>query len=116
MDDAGRQPTYCFEGFRLDTQRRTLSAPDGRTVPLAPKTLDTLCHLVTRAGQVVTKRELLEAIWPHVVVEENNLNQAISQLRRVLGERPEEHRFIVTEPGRGYRFVARVSMDRGVLG
>ena len=57
---------------------------------------------------MIGKRELLEAIWPHVVVEENNLNQAISQLRRALGERPEEQRFIVTEPGRGYRFVAVV--------
>lgn len=113
MDDAKRQPTYVFEGFRLDTQRRTLSASDGRLVPLAPKTLDTLCHLVARAGQVVGKRELLETIWPHVVVEENNLNQAISQLRRALGERPEEHRFIVTEPGRGYRFVARVGTETG---
>jgi TolB-like protein/DNA-binding winged helix-turn-helix (wHTH) protein/Tfp pilus assembly protein PilF len=117
VDDAERQPTsYVFEGFRLDVQRRTLAAPDGRPVPLAPKTLDTLCHLVARAGHVVGKRELLEAIWPHVVVEENNLNQAISQLRRALGERPDEHRFIVTEPGRGYRFVARVETDAAVLG
>ena len=111
MDDSERQPTYLFEGFRLDAQRRTLVGPDGRAVALAPKTLDTLCHLVARAGQVVGKRELLEAIWPHVIVEENNLNQAISQLRRALGERPEEHRFIVTEPGRGYRFVARISLE-----
>jgi serine/threonine-protein kinase len=57
---------------------------------------------------LITKRELLEAIWPHVVVEENNLTQAISALRRTLGETPEAHRFIVTEPGRGYRLVASV--------
>lgn len=111
MDDSERQPTYLFEGFRLDTRRRTLVGPDGRAVALAPKTLDTLCYLAARAGQIVGKRELLEAIWPHVIVEENNLNQVVSQLRRALGERPEEHRFIVTEPGRGYRFVASVGVD-----
>ena len=53
---------------------------------------------------------MLDAIWPNVVVEENNLNQCISTLRRVLGERPTEHRFLVTEPGRGYRFVASVAV------
>ncbi len=111
MDDAEREQIYLFEGFRLDKRRRTLLGLDGRPVPLAPKTLDTLCHLVARAGQLVGKRELLEAIWPHVIVEENNLTQAISQLRRALGERPEEHRFIVTEPGRGYRFVANVAIE-----
>src|SRR6185503_18865928 len=51
---------------------------------------------------------LLEGVWPHVVVEENNLNKTISTLRAVFGETRDEHRFIVTEPGRGYRFVARV--------
>ncbi|HET7608545.1 MAG TPA: winged helix-turn-helix domain-containing protein, partial [Gammaproteobacteria bacterium] len=81
MDDSERQPTYLFEGFRLDTRRRTLVGPDGRAVALAPKTLDTLCYLAARAGQIVGKRELLEAIWPHVIVEENNLNQVVSQLR-----------------------------------
>lgn len=59
----------------------------------------------------------MEAIWPNVVVDENNLNQAISTLRRVLGEVPGEHRFVVTEPGRGYRFVAHVKRDESpVLG
>ena len=81
---------------------------------LAPKVFDTLLYLVERPGQLIAKRELLEAIWPHVVVEENNLNQAISALRRVLGETPGAHRFIVTEPGRGYRLVAsvRTILDR----
>jgi TolB-like protein/DNA-binding winged helix-turn-helix (wHTH) protein len=111
VDHSESQPTYVFEGFRLDTQHRTLFGADGRPVPLPPKTLDTLCHLVARAGQVVRKRDLMEAVWPHVVVEENNLNQAISQLRRALGEKPDDRRFIVTEPGRGYRFVARLDED-----
>ena len=108
MSNPGRQPTYEFEGFRLDAQRRILSRADGEAIPLAPKVFDTLLYLVERPGQLLDKRELLEAIWPHVVVEENNLNQAISALRRVLGETPGAHRFIVTEPGRGYRLVASV--------
>ena len=108
MSGSDTQPTYAFEGFRLDAQRRVLSRADGEPIPLAPKVFDTLLYFVERPGQLLDKRELLEAIWPHVVVEENNLNQAISALRRVLGETPGSHRFIVTEPGRGYRFVASV--------
>jgi TolB-like protein/DNA-binding winged helix-turn-helix (wHTH) protein len=112
MNGAEELPTYLFEGFRLDAQRRVLSQEDGRTIPLPPKALDTLLYFVEHRGRLLDKHALLAAIWPHVVVEENNLNQTISQLRRVLGERPEEHRFIVTEPGRGYRFVASVSTRR----
>lgn len=103
------QPVYAFDGFRLDAQHRVLLRANGEAIPLAPKVFDTLLHFVERPGQLIAKRELLEAIWPHVVVEENNLNQAISALRRVLGETPAAHRFIVTEPGRGYRFVAAVT-------
>jgi TolB-like protein/DNA-binding winged helix-turn-helix (wHTH) protein len=109
MSDAVAQPVYAFDGFRLDAQRRVLSRANGEQIPLAPKVFDTLLYLVERPGQLIAKRELLEAIWPHVVVEENNLNQAVSALRRVLGETPGAHRFIVTEPGRGYRLVASVS-------
>ena len=89
MNDTVMQPTYAFEGFRLDAQHRVLSRTNGQPISLAPKVFDTLLYLVERPGQLIGKRELLEAIWPHVVVEENNLNQAISQLRRALGERPE---------------------------
>jgi DNA-binding winged helix-turn-helix (wHTH) protein len=108
MIDTVVQPTYAFEGFRLDAQHRVLSRADGEPVPLAPKVFDMLLYFVERPGQLIAKRELLEAIWPHVVVEENNLTQAISALRRILGETPGAHRFIVTEPGRGYRLVASV--------
>jgi serine/threonine-protein kinase len=108
MNDTVFQPTYAFEGFRLDAQHRVLSRADGQPIPLAPKVFDTLLYFVERPGQLIAKRELLEAIWPHVVVEENNLTQAISALRRILGETPGAHRFIATEPGRGYRLVASV--------
>jgi TolB-like protein/DNA-binding winged helix-turn-helix (wHTH) protein len=109
MSDTIVNPTYAFEGFRLDAQRRVLSGANGEPIALAPKVFETLLYLVERPGQLIAKRELLEAIWPHVVVEENNLNQAISALRRVLGETPGSNRFIVTEPGRGYRLVAVVT-------
>lgn len=99
---------YRFNGFRVDPVRRLLFGADERPISLKPKVFDTLLYLVERPGELVAKEALLEAVWPHVVVEENNLNKAISTLRAVFGETRDEHRFIVTEPGRGYRFVARV--------
>ena len=78
---------------------------------IAPRVLahSTRCSFSssTRANSL-DKSTLMAAVWPKAVVEENNLNQHISALRRVLGERPDEHHFIVTIPGRGYRFVATV--------
>lgn len=107
MDEPPHEP-YEFDGFRVDPVRRMLIGPDGQPVRLKPKVFDTLLYLVQHPHELLDKRTLLKAVWPNVVVEENNLNQAISTLRRVLGERPEDHRFILTEPGRGYRFVATV--------
>lgn len=101
---------YEFGQFRLDALRRVLtSGVDGQPLQVSGKALDTLLYLVERAGQVLDKRTLMSAIWPDVVVEEGNLTQTIHTLRRVLGERPDEHRFIVTVAGRGYRFVADVT-------
>jgi serine/threonine-protein kinase len=98
-----------FHGYCLDFVRRQLLDPDGAPVPLMPKAVETLVYLVRHAGHTVSKDELLRAVWPNVVVEENNLTQNISALRRALGEKLGEHRFIVTIPGQGYRFVAPVS-------
>ncbi len=97
-----------FGGFRLDKGKRLLTEISGEGVPLMPKVFDTLVFLVDNAGKVVSKDELLAAIWADTVVEENNLTQNISSLRRVFGEKPGEHRFISTIPGRGYKFVAEV--------
>jgi TolB-like protein/DNA-binding winged helix-turn-helix (wHTH) protein len=100
---------YEFGEFRLDALRRVLSSrTDGQPVQVTGKVFDTLLYMVERAGQVLDKRTLLTALWPDVVVEEGNLTQTVHTLRRVLGETPDEHRFIVTVPGRGYRFVAEV--------
>lgn len=101
--------TYEFGDFRLDAARRLLLPKDGdRALPLTARAFDTLLYLVERPGELLSKAALMGAIWPDVVVEENSLNQNISLLRRVLGESPGEYRFIVTVPGRGYRFVAEV--------
>src|SRR5687768_13246215 len=101
--------TYEFGDFRLDAARRLLLLKSGaRALPLTSRAFDTLLYLVEHPGKLLSKATLIGAIWPDVVVEENSLNQNISLLRRVLGEHPGEYRFIVTEPGRGYRFVAEV--------
>jgi serine/threonine-protein kinase len=99
---------YDFGDFRLDQGRRTLLGRDGATVPLAAKAFETLSYLVEHAGSVVDKDELMRAVWPDTAVEENNLTQNISQLRRLFGEGRGEHRYIATVPGRGYQFVAKV--------
>ena len=108
--------SYEFGEFRLDTRRRLLlSRHDGRIVALTTKAIDTLLYLVEHAGAVVDKGMLIKNVWPNVRVEENSLSQCISALRRALGEDPLEHRFILTAPGRGYRFIAElsvVSMER----
>jgi DNA-binding winged helix-turn-helix (wHTH) protein/TolB-like protein/Tfp pilus assembly protein PilF len=97
---------HCrFESFHLDVQTRELRAGDGSVVALTGKAFDTLCCLIENRDRVVGKDELLAAVWPGRVVEENNLTQAISALRRALGS---EHRYIATVSGRGYRFVAEV--------
>jgi TolB-like protein len=100
---------YEFGEFHLDVARRLLMPKTGgRPLPLTAKAFDTLLYLVEHPGELLDKSSLMQAIWPDVVVEENNLNQNISLLRRTLGECPGEHRFIVTVPGWGYRFVAPV--------
>jgi TolB-like protein/DNA-binding winged helix-turn-helix (wHTH) protein/tetratricopeptide (TPR) repeat protein len=100
---------YEFGDFELDALRRVLvSRADGQQVDITGRVFEALVYFVERPGQLVDKKALIEALWPHVVVEEGNLTQTIHTLRRVLGERPGEHRYIATVPGRGYRFVADV--------
>lgn len=99
---------YEFGDFRVDAGKRLLMGLDGRPLPLTPKAFDTLLYLVQHADAVLEKETLMNAIWPDTAVEENNLNQSISALRRALGGNRNDHRYIVTVPGRGYRFVAPV--------
>jgi TolB-like protein/DNA-binding winged helix-turn-helix (wHTH) protein/tetratricopeptide (TPR) repeat protein len=105
----GRRTIYEFGEFRLDDKRRVLqSRTAGQPLQVTGRVFDTLLYFIERPGELLDKRGLMQALWPNVVVEEANLTQTIHTLRRVLGERPDEHRYIVTVPGRGYRFVADV--------
>lgn len=99
---------YGFGSFRVDTSKRTLLR-DGKQVRLTPKVFDTLLVLLENSGRVIEKDEMMDKVWPDTVVEENNLNVNISILRKALEERPSGRQFIVTIPGRGYRFAAIVS-------
>jgi DNA-binding winged helix-turn-helix (wHTH) protein/TolB-like protein/Tfp pilus assembly protein PilF len=102
---------YAFGEFRIDTMARQLSRQEGARVALTPRAFDTLLYLVQHAGILLGKDELMAAIWPGRVVEENNLNQSISTLRKALGTNGDGERYIVTEPGRGYRFAAAVRTE-----
>lgn len=103
-------PFTCYEfgPFRLDPIRRRLWR-EGTAVPLRPKAFELLVALAERSGQDVEKDELIRLVWPDAIVEENNLPHTISKLRKALNERIDQHDYIVTLPGRGYRFVARVT-------
>src|ERR1035438_3631585 len=106
---------YEFDDFRVDPGRRLLLGRESRQVPLTPKAFDTLVFLVQHTDVVLGKETLMRAIWADTAVEENNLNQCISVLRRALGEKRGENRYIVTVPGRGYRFVAPVNKRKPTI-
>jgi TolB-like protein/DNA-binding winged helix-turn-helix (wHTH) protein/Tfp pilus assembly protein PilF len=105
---------YEFGEFRLDPANHLLSRRDGTPVRLTSRIFDTLVFMVEHHGTVLDKERLMEAVWSDSIVEENNLAQSISKLRQVLGEKPGTHRFIVTVPGRGYRFAADVTVRDGI--
>ncbi|MEP6636000.1 MAG: tetratricopeptide repeat protein [Acidobacteriota bacterium] len=112
MIDTTQRDIYEFDAFRLDAAQRVLLRL-GEPVPLTPRVFDTLLYLVQHHGKVIEKDELMREIWQDAVVEENNLNQNVSTLRRVFGESRGENRFIVTVPGHGYRFAADVRKSTG---
>src|SRR3990170_3639677 len=90
---------YEFGGFRLDKHQRLLFRREGEPVPLTPKAFAVLLALVENSGRTLSKDELLDRVWGETFVEEANLTQTISVLRRKLGENKNEHRYILTEPG-----------------
>ncbi len=99
-------PVFAFAEFILHPTRRELSR-HGVPVELGSRAIDVLLALLRRHGQVAAKSDIMSEVWPGVVVEENNLTTQIAAVRRALGE-AEGRRFILTVPGRGYRFVADV--------
>ena len=103
---------YEFGPFRVDPARETLLKA-GVAVPLTPKTFQILLVLVRHGKEVVTKDDLMKTVWPDTFVEEANLSRNIFMLRKALGETAQDHRYIVTVPGRGYRLAENVRMLPG---
>ncbi|MFL6233370.1 MAG: tetratricopeptide repeat protein [Thermoanaerobaculia bacterium] len=98
---------YEFDAFRVDPVRRLLSR-DGEPVAITPKAFSILVALLEKPGEVVEKTELLERVWPGAFVTEANLTQNIFSLRKCLGERANDNRYIVTVPGQGYSFAGEL--------
>ena len=104
-------PVFRFGDFVLDgSQRRLLRS--GEDVYLPPKTFELLLHLLQNRGRVLTKDELLEAVWPDVNVVENTLAQRIREIREALGDGTHGARFIKTVPRVGYQFIAELDDSR----
>ena len=97
----------CFSSFRLDITDHSLWHEDQR-VSITPKAYDVLRYLVEHAGRLVTPDEMLEAIWSEVYVNPEVLRKYILEIRKALGDRPDDPRFVETVPKRGYRFIAPV--------
>ena len=100
---------YEFGPFLLDAVKRRL-VRNGEPVPLAPKVLETLLVLIDNRERVLTKDEIVKQVWGDTIVEEGGLTRNISILRKTLGEKPDEHQYVVTLPARGYQFVAEVKL------
>src|SRR5580693_3560534 len=103
---------YEFGTFRVDPARETL-LKSGVSVPLTPKTFQILLVLVRHGKEIVTKDDLMKTVWPDTFVEEANLSRNIFMLRKALGETAQDHRYIVTVPGRGYRLAEHVQLVSG---
>jgi Tol biopolymer transport system component/DNA-binding winged helix-turn-helix (wHTH) protein len=107
LEESSGHRGYAFGPFVVDAVKRRLWR-ESRLVPITSKTFDVLVVLLEHRDHVVSKDELLNRVWPSTAVNENNLARQISSLRRALGQRPDQHDFVVTIPGHGYRFVAGV--------
>jgi TolB-like protein/DNA-binding winged helix-turn-helix (wHTH) protein len=112
MDALSSTESSLFEGFRLDRRAGVLFRRDerGGFAPMAigSRALDILGVLVERPGDLVSRAEIMEAVWPGTAVEDSNLNVQVAVLRRILDQNREQGSCIQTVPGRGYRFVAPV--------
>jgi DNA-binding winged helix-turn-helix (wHTH) protein len=119
LTEAGRingEParTFSFGPFHLiPVQRLLLEA--GKPLRLGSRALDILIALVGRRGEQVSKEELMARVWPKIFVEPANLTVHVAALRRVLGDGRNGNRYLVNIPGRGYRFVAPVSVADGEM-
>jgi predicted ATPase/DNA-binding winged helix-turn-helix (wHTH) protein len=109
MERDGARPQHClaFGPFRLFVVERLLEK-DGAVVPVGSRALDVLVALVERAGDVVSKKELMSRAWPDTTVDEGSLRVHVAGLRKALGDGRDGNRYVVNVPGRGYSFVASV--------
>ena len=98
---------FRFAGFELDQERAELRGPDGAAIKLRPKTFEMLRLFAANAGRVLSKQELMEAVWPNVHVGEDSLFQCIREIRAALGD--DQRQIIKLVSGRGYLFEAQVS-------
>ncbi len=109
ISGASGTEVYAFRNFRLDAGARRLSR-DGVVLPLGPKAYETLLLLVRSAGRAVRRQELIEAVWPDAVVGEGSLDWTISQIRKALGDSPEQPLLVETVRGFGYRINGPVTL------
>lgn len=104
--------TFEFSGFTLDVGSRRLIDASGACVSLPPRVFDTLAHLMQQRPSLVGKRELMKAVWGTTIVADNSIDQNISTIRRALAHHGVTTPIIVTEKGRGYRFIGDVAERR----
>ena len=102
-----------FGPYRVDRDQRLLFR-GSEIIPLAPRLYDTLLALVESGGRVVDKEELLRQVWQDAFVEEGSLARNVSTLRKILGEGPRDHKYIITVPKRGYRFAGTLTASRAL--
>jgi DNA-binding winged helix-turn-helix (wHTH) protein/tetratricopeptide (TPR) repeat protein len=107
--ERNHNPKYRFGSYTLEPDERRILGEGASPIELTAKAFDLLLLLVSKAGQLVTKDEILDAVWPEVSIAEGNLTTTISMIRKALQE-DSERRYIETVPKKGYRFVAPVSV------
>jgi len=110
IDPPGAKEFYAFGPFRVDPEKQLLLRGDD-PVPITPKAFQILLALIRHGQEVVTKDDLMKAVWPETFVEEGNLSRTVFMLRKALGDSAQD-RFILTIPGRGYRFAEQIRVMR----
>lgn len=107
-DKSPNSPYFAFANFALYPEKRILLGSQGEQLELTGRAFDILVFLIEHQGQIMSKKEIMDAVWPDAVVEENNLNQAIHAVRKVLLDSSSNQKMIINVPRRGYSFVADV--------
>ena len=119
MDEFSRPQMYRFDSFLLDRHKRSLSRLDDTgnetPMPIGSRAFDLLCLLVEQGGTLLSKSEIMQAVWGKALVEDANLTMQISTLRRILDAGRSDGSCIQTVPGRGYAFLPRVVVAAAVL-